>query len=358
MISESMRSPDALHGARFESIGSSLPEKRVTTRELMAGTRHHTRIDLERLTGIREHRMCGPDETSLSLALAAARDCLARSRYTGADLDVVINASITRYVDATTHQLEPPLSITIKEAIGASRAQNFDLSNACAGMLTGVFLLVDMIRRGAIERGMVVSGERITGLGTNAARHIRSILSLQLASLTLGDAGAAVIVERSTPGAGILLTGFTTLAEHSRLCLGIPAWHQPGAQMFTRARKIHEVAMADGPPLIQDVLASAGVRLGDIDWLIPHQTSVRAIRAGERILAEKLGEHPANVVVTVDEYGNTASTTLFLALHRYLDEKRFRPGDKILLLSVASGLEVGVVLLEMDELESTHGRPH
>ncbi len=359
MLVETSRTPGARFGARFESVGMKLPAHVVSTKELMAGTRHHTRIDLERLTGIREHRACGPGETSLTLAIDAARDCLARSRYTGADLDVVIDASITRYVDATTHRFEPPLSLSVKQAIGADRAINFDISNACAGMLTGVFVLHDMIRRGVIRRGMVVSGERISGLGANASRSIRSILSAQLASLTLGDAGAAVIVDRAPEGTrGILLAGFTTLAEHSRLCVGLPAWHHPGAVMFTRARKIHEVAMRDGPPLIEQILEQAGLSLGDIDWLIPHQTSVRAIRSGERVLADQLGEHPKNVVVTVDELGNTASTTLFVALHRYLDDKRLHAGDKILLLSVASGLQVGVVLFELDELEVSHGHAH
>jgi 3-oxoacyl-[acyl-carrier-protein] synthase-3 len=350
---------DGSFAARFESIGMKLPEHRLGTHELMASTRHHTKIDLERLTGIRERRVCGPGESSLTLATDAARDCLARSRYTGADLDMVISASITHYVDGTTHRFEPPLSLSIKEAIGAHAATSFDLSNACAGMLTGVFILDDFIRRGVIRRGMVVSGENITGLGANAARSIRSILSLQLASLTLGDAGAAVIVDRAPEGtAGIVLAGFTTLAEHSRLCLGLPAPHRPGARMFTRARKIHDVAMADGPPLIEQILEDRGLRLGEIDWFIPHQTSVRAIRAGERVLAQQLGEHPKHVVVTVDEYGNTASTTLFLALHRYLTEGQLHAGDKILLLSVASGLEVGVVVFVMDELEATHGHTH
>lgn len=358
MLAESRRDA-APYVARFESVGVQLPEHRVTSRDLMASTRHHTRIDLERLTGIREHRVCGPNESSLSLAVGAARDCLARSHCRGADLEMVISASITRYVDGTTHRFEPPLSLSIKEAIGASSALSFDVSNACAGMLTGVFLLNDFIRRGAIQRGMVVSGERITGLGENAARDIRSIFSLQLASLTLGDGGAAVIVERAPEGhPGIVLSGFTTLAEHSRLCLGMPAWHQPGARMFTRARKIHKVSMDEGPALIEDILALGGTSLGEVDWMIPHQTSVRAIKAGERVLAEKLGAAPKHMVITVDEYGNTASTTLFLALHRYLTEGRFHAGDKVLLLSVASGLEVGVVLFVMDELEHTHGHAH
>jgi 3-oxoacyl-[acyl-carrier-protein] synthase-3 len=359
MLVESNRDPGASHATRLESVGMALPEHRLSTDELMASTRHRTRIDLERLTGIRERRVCGPDETSLSLAIDAARDCLARSRYRGADLDMVIDASITRYVDGTTHRFEPPLSLSVKEAIGAHGATSFDISNACAGMLTGVFVLNDLIRRGTIRRGMVVSGERITGLGANAARSIRNILSPQLASLTLGDAGAAVIVDRAVgPPAGILIAGFTTLAEHSRLCLGMPALHHPGAVMFTRARKIHDVAMESGPPLLEDVLGAAGLSLGDIDWLIPHQTSVRAIKAGERVLAERTGEKPRHVAITVDELGNTASTTLFVALHKLLDEHALHAGDKVLLLSVASGLQVGVVVFQVDELEVTHGELH
>jgi 3-oxoacyl-[acyl-carrier-protein] synthase III len=344
---------------RFESIGWQLPARRLTTAELMASMRHKTSIDLERLTGIRERRICGDGEDSLTLAIGAARDCLARSHIAAADLDMVISASITRHDGAATYRLEPALALSIIDAIGATRARHLDISNACAGMLTGVFLLADMVRRGAIRSGMVVSGEHITGLGTNAARSIRSILSPQLASLTLGDAGAAVIVARATAGQrGILLAGFTTLAEHSRLCLGLPALHAPGATMYTRARKIHEVAMADGPPLIEQILERAQLGLSDIDWLIPHQTSVRALRSGERVLAERLGEHPGHLVVTVDELGNTASTTLFLALHRYLDEGRFERGDKVLLLSVASGLEVGIVIFEIDELKETHAGTH
>jgi 3-oxoacyl-[acyl-carrier-protein] synthase-3 len=358
MLAESARD-DVPFRARFESVGVCLPEHRVTSRELMATTRHKTNIDLERLTGIQEHRQAGPNESSLSLAIGAARDCLAHSRYSGADLEVVISASITRYVDGETHRFEPPLSLSIKQAIGAPRATSFDISNACAGMLTGVFLLNDMIRRGVIRRGMVVSGERITGLGENAAKDIRSIFSLQLASLTLGDGGAAVIVERAPADhAGIVLAGFTTLADHSRLCLGLPAWHQPGARMFTRARKIHEVAMEQGPPLLEEVLALGGVRLGEVDWFIPHQTSVRAIRSGEKVLAQHAGEHPKHTAITVDKLGNTASTTLFIALHEYLSEGQIHGGDKVLLLSVASGLEVGVVLFVVDELETTHGHAH
>jgi 3-oxoacyl-[acyl-carrier-protein] synthase III len=347
------------YGARFESVGAKLPARVLTTRELMGSTRHRTRIDLERLTGIRERRVCGPGEDSLTLAIDAARDCLARSRYSGAELDAVVCASITHDVGGSSFRVEPPLSLSVKEAIGAPQALNFDLSNACAGMLTGVFMLTDMIRRGAIRRGMVVSGEHITGLSENAARDVRNVFSRQLASLTLGDAGAAVIVDGTAPElAAIELIGFTTLAAHSGLCVGMPAPHRPGARMFTRARAIHRVALDAGPPLIEQLLAERGLHLDDIGWLIPHQTSVRAVRSGEQALAERTGEHPGHTVVTVDDYGNTASTTLFLALHRGLGERWFARGDRVMLLSIASGLEIGALVFVIDELEETHERPH
>jgi 3-oxoacyl-[acyl-carrier-protein] synthase III len=359
MLAEPRR-PGARSVARLESIGVKLPERRLTTRDLMATTRHHTGIDLERLTGIRERRICSEGEDSLTLAVDAARDCLARSRHRASDLDMVVCTSITRYVGGPSYVFEPPLSLFIKEAIGAPGAASFDLSNACAGMMTGVFLLNELIGRGAIRRGMVVSGEFISGLGANAAREIHGIYSRQLASLTLGDAGAAVIVDRAEGGTpGILFAGFTTLSEHSRLCFGYPAPHLPGAKMLTKARTIHKVAMQDAPPLLEEVLESTGLRVTDIDWLIPHQTSARAIRAGERVLAERLGGAPRNTVISCDELGNTASTTHFLALRRWLDAGKMREGEKVLLLSLASGLEVGIVVFVLDELvRTTHGNAY
>jgi 3-oxoacyl-[acyl-carrier-protein] synthase-3 len=336
--------------SRFASIGLQLPAGRLTTDELMARMRYKADIDLEGLTGIHERRVAERGEDSFTLALGAARDSLKRSGRRPEDLDVLINASITKYTGGLSHRFEPPLSLSLKEALGAHRSVNFDLSNACAGMMTGVFILNDFIRRGDIDCGMVVSGEYISELGTNAARQVRSILSDQMASLTLGDAGAAVIVERAPDGApGIDVAGFTTLSEHSRLCLGFPSRIGPGGTMYTDARAIHKVAIEDCPPLLREALHQGGLDFNEIDYLIPHQTSARAIETGMKKLAARRGGPPKHVVVNVEQYGNTASTTHFVALYRYLQEGRFEKGDKVMLLSFASGLEVGVVIFALDD---------
>ena len=58
----------------------------------------------------------------------------------------------------------------------------------------------------------------------------------------------------------------------------------------------------------------------------------------------------------MDEFGNTASTTHFVALYKYLTEGRFKKGDNIMLISFASGLEVGVIIFTMDKLVERYGR--
>ncbi len=345
-------------GCRIESVGVKIPAQRLTTRDLMSRTSHRTRIQLERLTGIHERHVVGPGETSFTLATGAARDCLSHSQRPASDIQMLISTSITRSRGRSSQSFEPPLSLSIKQAIGAAQAVNFDISNACAGMLTGVFILQDLITRGEISCGMVVSGEYISHLSWNAARQIRSLFSKQLASLTLGDAGAAVILERAPRGSGLDVIGFTTLAEHSRLCLAFPSTVGPGAQMYTKSRTLQRVAIGDMALLAAEAIGEAGIDLADIDYLIPHQTSARAIRAGTREFVKRLGARPKHVVINLAEYGNTSSTTLFVALHKYLEEQRIRKGDRVMLLALASGIEIGIALFTVDDVVDRYGYLH
>ena len=259
--------------------------------------------------------------------------------------------AVTHISGTPSHWRRALMSGAVARAIGAEGAMTFDVANACAGMLTGVTILNQWIRQGTVARGLVVSGEYISQLGQNAARHIRNIMSKELASLTLGDAGAALLLERAPAGsAGITFAGFTTVADYSRLCLAYPKGGDPGARMFTNSRAIQRAAISDTPLLLSEVIDAVGISLRDIDHVITHQTSVRAIRKGMAEVSTRLGEHPRHdAVITVDRYGNTASTTHTVALVEELEAGHIRPGETIALIALASGLEIGVVLLTLDE---------
>ncbi len=123
-------------------------------------------------------------------------------------------------------------------------------------------------------------------------------MSKELASLTLGDAEPALLLEWATPGsAGTTLAGFTTVADYGRLCLAYPKGHGPAARMFSDARGIHKAAVTNTPLLLREVLEAASTSIHDVDHVITHQTSARAIGKGMTKLSESFGDKPAHDAV-------------------------------------------------------------
>jgi len=124
-------------GCRIDSVGVKLPAERLTTRDLMSKTSHDTHIQLERLTGIHERRVVGPGENSFTLATGAARDCLAHSQHQASDIEMLISASITRSRGHFAQSFEPSMSLAVKQAIGATQAANFDISEEVLEAVAG-----------------------------------------------------------------------------------------------------------------------------------------------------------------------------------------------------------------------------
>ena len=181
----------------MESIGTYLPAAMVSTDTVLAGCVNPIGIPLERLTGIKNRRVAGDGEFSIDLARNAAIDCLARSSYGAEEIDLIISCNISRYDGpANKFTFEPSTAARLRDQCGLTNALAFDLTNACAGMFTGITVADAFLRTGLVQRAMVVSGEYITHITATAQQEIEGPMDSRLACLTVGDAGAAVILER------------------------------------------------------------------------------------------------------------------------------------------------------------------
>lgn len=333
-----------------------MPQKQLSTDEIMDRLLIPGKFKFELLTGIRSRHVCSEGEDSLTLAISAARQCLSHSSLSPTDIEGVISCSITRYKDGYNQLYEPSLSFYIKEGIGASGALHFDISNACAGMLTGIYVAQNLIRQGIMKNCMIVSGENISSLIEHAIRNVKTPASNELASLTVGDAGAALILEATDEeDQAISLEGFNTLTAYNDFCTARPHPRFPGAAMKTKAKKIHETSIRESLPLVEETFKNLGLKYSDIDYLIPHQTSRAAILAGARIYSNKFGGSPGEVIINLSETGNTASTTHFVTLYQLLLQKKFKPDDRIMLISYASGIVIGILIFKPKELISKYG---
>lgn len=337
-------------GSRFESLGVYLPEKVVSTAELVARMPTAPLFDLEKLTGISHRRWRDENDDSHTLALAAAQRCLDASRLKAADLDVLIFTAITRFRDGLCFCAEPAMSLTLKQELGfRDDAMNFDITNACAGMMTGVQILDALIRSGAVRNGMVLSGECITPISETALLEIRDPIDAQFASLTVGDSGAAVIMEAATADDGIEFIDLFTSARFADLCYGMPSDRNPGVAMYTRAMEIHGEVIQRLPDTLGFYSMLNGMNASHIDAVIPHQTSKRAIKSALELCEGSFGKLP-ETCIALDRYGNTSSTSHLVVLDDYWRQGKIRPGDRVLLLILASGIVMGEAIIKLGQM--------
>lgn len=338
-------------GVRIESLGVYLPETVLTMEELLRSCRRRPRWDLERITGIRERRVA-VGEYALDLAVQAARRALRMSRHAPADLDLIVCASISRHHRPDEFHLEPATAALVGRAVGACHARTFDVVNACAGMLTGIRIVAGLIRSGAARCGMVVAGEHNMPVAETAARELRHSFSGQIAALTLGDGGAAVILDGGAgAGCGFRALQLVTGAKHNRYCYSRPSRRGRGGILVTRARALQHKGRQHFPAYFKDALDACGWSLADLQHIIPHQVSVRAIESGVRAVARYLGcSVPAVTRCSADLYANTSTTSHFLALHRFIQDGTIRSGDNALLVSGASGIVIAHAAYTFDDL--------
>ncbi len=341
---------------KLESMGVYLPERVVSMEELVGRCKRRPRWDLERITGIKARRVA-EGEFAQDLAIKAARRALALSRYGAGDLDALICTSISKHNAQDRFTMEPSTAHLIAAALGAERAIGFDLVNACAGMLNGIYVLQGMIRSGAIRRGMVVSGEQNMPLAESAIREIRHSFDGQIAALTLGDAGAAVIVDAvDSVEPGDARTGFhwmelVTGAKHDHYCYSRPSSKGRGGILITKARGLQRKGSEHFPYYLKRAIDGTGWTFDDIQHAIPHQVSVRAITQGVRAVKRYLGcELPDCFRATAERYANTTTTSHFVALHELIMNGQLESGHNVLFISGASGIVISHATMTFDDL--------
>lgn len=336
---------------KIESLGIYLPETVLTTSELLSQCKHPPSLDFERITGIRERRKA-VGEYAVDLAVKSAENALKMSRYSAEDLDMIICTSISKYNRKDEVDFEPSNSMMIRKRIGALNTINFDINNACAGMLNGIYIMESFIKSGAIKCGMVVSGELNMPLVDTSKQEIRHSFDRQLAALTLGDCGAAIILDKSDSDKyGLHQLDLITGAKHNHYCYSKPSKRGPGGVLITKARGLQKKGEEHFPFYLKKTVEKSGWTMNDIDYGIPHQISVGVIKKNIKVANRFLGEKiPFRLLYNVERVGNTTTTSYFIVLHEFLLNNTIRKDHNLLFVGGGSGMVIAHATYTMDDL--------
>ena len=324
--------------ARITGWGMYVPERILTNHDLEQMVDTNDEWIVSR-TGIRERRIVGEGETTVSMSLAAGQEALDKAGLRAADLDLIIVAT------STPDYLCPSASSILQHRLGAKNAAAFDLVAGCTGFVYGLVTANQFIQSGFYQRVLVVGAETVS-MGVDWTDRNTCVL--------FGDGAGAVVMQASSSRTGILASELGSDGS------GWDAMVLPGGgsanpfsqkvldngENFLRmdGRRVFRFATRIMSESVRRVVSESGVSWDDIKLVIPHQANARIIDFAVR----RMRLDPDKVMVNLDRYGNTSAASIALALYEAVEQGRLQPGDHVVLVGFGAGLTWATVVLHWE----------
>lgn len=323
-------------GAKLIGVGAGVPAAVVTNADLEKLVETSDEWITTR-TGIRERRIVRDHETASGLAIEAAKDAIGFAGLDPGTIDLIIVAT------STPDYLYPSTACLVQAAVGAPKAAAFDMEAACTGIIYALAVAQQFIGSGTFRTALVV-GVDIHSRFLNWEDRNTCIL--------FGDGAGAFVLTASEEENEILATYLRADGTGAHL-LKIPntgtAYPHEGKTppksvdrfLQMNGRPIYEFAVQAVPEAVRAACAKAGIRVEDIDYLVPHQANRRIINAA----AERLGMRKEQIVSNVDELGNTSAASIPLALWQAILRKQVVPPATCALVGFGGGLTWGAAIV-------------
>ena len=291
-------------------------------------------------TGIKTRRVAADGETTVDLAVAAAERALEDAAITASEIDEIIVATDTPEVYI------PDTAPYVQQRLGAREVPSFDLAGSgCAGFVLGL----------DVARSRALSGEKkVLVVGVELLTRLMN-WSDRTTCVLFGDAAGAAMVGPTGEGGGEFLA-FTAGTDGSQAeILGLEAggtrrpFTPEGVQrgehknIVMKGREVFKEAVTRMAAASREVLAQAGLGVEDLALVVPHQANLRIIGA----LQKQLDIPDDKLAVNVQDYGNTGSASVPLALWEARNEGRVSSGDLVLLTAFGAGFHWAAMLLRL-----------
>ncbi len=312
---------------RIAGTGSYLPKQLVTNADLEKKIDTSDEWIMQRV-GIRQRRIMAEDENIASMSQQAAQRALDAAGVSANDIDMIIVGN------ATPDYYFPSVACYVQKALGVPNIPAFDVAAACAGFIYGMSIADQYIKTGGAKRILLIGVE---GLSRVVDWSDRSTCVL------FGDAAAAMVLEASEEP-GILSTHIHADGQYADLLY---------AESNLRDRKVDTRIEMDGNAIfriavrklgecVDEALAANNLQKSDLDWLIPHQANMRIIKS----MAKRLDLPMEQVILTIEEHGNTSSASVPLAMDHAIQQGEIKRGQVLLLEAFGAGLAWGSALIK------------
>lgn len=318
----------------IKALAYNLPEK-VLTNEMIAQEFPEWTVEkIDKKIGIKQRHVTVDGETASDLAIGAAEKLFANISYDRSQIDYLI------FVTQSPDYHLPTTACTIQTRLGLSkRITAIDVNLGCNGFVAGLSLAKAVIIAGQAKNVLLLTGETYSKYMHERDKSNRTIFGDGAAATLVSTKGVAEVGEFviGTDGTGaenlIVKSGG---ARHPQPVddLRFDDFGNPRSSdnLYMDGPAILNYSLDSIPQLVEDVLEKNNVTMDDIDLHVYHQANTFLANLERRKLRIPEEKYYCNI----ENFGNTVSSTIPIALCEALKEGRIKQGTKV--LSVAQGL--------------------
>jgi 3-oxoacyl-[acyl-carrier-protein] synthase-3 len=313
-------------------IGSYLPARMVSNDDL-ARTVDTSDEWIRERTGITRRYFAAEGETTSDLAVGASIRAIEDAGIERASIDLVLVAT------STPDNTFPATATAVQRKLGLPVGIAFDVQAVCAGFTYALSVADAMLVTGRARRALVIGAETFSRILDFSDRST---------CVLFGDGAGAVVMAAAEQSGRVTDRGVLATAlgadgrqyEHLYVDGGVSATKTVGV-LRMNGREVFRHAVQRLSEAAIEVVAKAGLRIADVDFLIPHQANRRIIEA----VGKRLDLSADHVVVTVDQHANTSAASIPLALDVAVKDGRIGRGDLLVLNAMGGGFTWGATLL-------------
>lgn len=324
---------------KIAGVGFHVPETVITNDDL---TKILDTSDewIRTRTGIERRHVLSGNETAIQMGIEAGKKALNKSGIAAEDIDYIIAAA-----SLGTH-IYPSSACEIQAAIGASNAACFDITAACSGLIYGMGIARAFIKSGAAKNILIVATDAIS----------RCLDWTDRATCVLfGDGAGAMMLTVSDDGQDDILAvelksdgkygSFIQMATPGKNCPLATPNEVPEMYVKMDGKEVYKYVVTKLPGYIEECVEKSGLKLNEIDYLVPHQANLRIIEA----LEKRLDFDPNHVISNIQEYANTSAASIPIAITEAIQSGKMKLPCSAILTGFGAGMTVGSAVVRLRE---------
>jgi 3-oxoacyl-[acyl-carrier-protein] synthase-3 len=296
---------------------------------------HECGIDpefLETKVGIRERRIAGEKEFTANMAATVGNKLINRAGLKAEDIDLL--AVCTQ----TPDYLIPGVAGLVHHRLNLrSSCMSFDISLGCSGYVHSLLIAGNFVRTSPFRRALLITSEQYSKIVDYRDRSTAAVF---------GDASSASLLEPCDNSLGYIDGEFGTDGKKAdRLILPNSGMiKNPGKnnRLFMDGREIYKFAVHRVPESISILLSRTGFRLDQVKYFVFHQANRYMLLE----LKQRIGIADNQMVIDMENVGNTVSSSIPIALKNLLDRGEVADGDLLILCGFGAGLSWGTILYQ------------